>query len=76
LCRVKFPDVLNLNSFIESKFNQDSPSREEDGGIKGDDVSTSDSSIVDEECITNDVKMSNSNHFIHPDQDDEGLLLY
>ncbi|XP_011494719.1 PREDICTED: ubiquitin carboxyl-terminal hydrolase 47 [Ceratosolen solmsi marchali] len=68
--KVAFPDFLNLNSFIDSKSNQESSSHEDDAGIKGDDSSTT-HSTVDEECVLNDVKMSNSNYLNNPNQDDD-----
>lgn len=71
--RVTFPDVLNLNSFIEPMSNQESPSREEDPGmsIKCDDSCTTDSSTMDEECASCDVPLTNSNHLSNHDQEDD-----
>lgn len=74
MCRVTFPDVLNLNTFIESPSNQESPSREEDAGmsVKCDDSITTDSSTMDEtEYASSDIVMSNSNHLSNHDQDDD-----
>lgn len=71
-CRVTFPDVLNLNSFIEIVSNQDSLTQEEDGGmsIKCDDSCTTDSTI-DEECASCDVPLTNSNHLSNHNQEDD-----
>lgn len=71
--RVTFPDVLNLNTFIEPTSNQESPSREEDAGmsVKCDDSCTADSSTIDDEYAPSDIAMSNSNHVTNHDQDDD-----
>ncbi|XP_001599376.2 ubiquitin carboxyl-terminal hydrolase 47 [Nasonia vitripennis] len=72
--KVTFPDVLNLNTFIESSSNKESPLNEEDAGmsVKCDDSITTDSSTMDEtEYASSDIILSNSNHLSNPDQDDD-----
>ncbi|KAJ8666944.1 hypothetical protein QAD02_008606 [Eretmocerus hayati] len=71
--KVTFPDILNLNRFIEITPDQESPSREEDAGmsIKCDDSYTTDSSTIDEDCNSCDIPTMNSNHVSYNDQDDD-----
>ncbi|XP_024942209.1 ubiquitin carboxyl-terminal hydrolase 47 isoform X2 [Cephus cinctus] len=71
--KVTFPDILNLNSFIASASNQESPGGEEDVGlgVKCDDSSTTDSGTLDDECPPCDNSMSNSNYSNNHDQDDD-----
>ncbi|XP_011632644.1 ubiquitin carboxyl-terminal hydrolase 47 [Pogonomyrmex barbatus] len=71
--KVTFPDILNLNSFISSTTSQESPGGEEDIGlgIKYDDSSTTDSGTLDDDCVPCDNSLSNSNHSVSHDQDDD-----
>ncbi|XP_012279277.1 ubiquitin carboxyl-terminal hydrolase 47 [Orussus abietinus] len=71
--KVTFPDILNLNSFITSSTSLESPGGDEDMGlgVKCDDSSTTDSGTLDDECPPCENSMSNGNHSIGHDQDDD-----
>nr|XP_034183817.1 ubiquitin carboxyl-terminal hydrolase 47 [Osmia lignaria]XP_034183826.1 ubiquitin carboxyl-terminal hydrolase 47 [Osmia lignaria]XP_034183833.1 ubiquitin carboxyl-terminal hydrolase 47 [Osmia lignaria]XP_034183840.1 ubiquitin carboxyl-terminal hydrolase 47 [Osmia lignaria]XP_034183850.1 ubiquitin carboxyl-terminal hydrolase 47 [Osmia lignaria]XP_034183856.1 ubiquitin carboxyl-terminal hydrolase 47 [Osmia lignaria]XP_034183865.1 ubiquitin carboxyl-terminal hydrolase 47 [Osmia lignaria] len=70
--KVTFPDILNLNPFISSIPNQESPSSDENIGlVKCDDSSTTDSGTLDDDYVLCENNLSNSNHSTNHDQDDD-----
>ncbi|KAK9300885.1 hypothetical protein QLX08_006588 [Tetragonisca angustula] len=70
--KVTFPDILNLNSFIASMPNQESPSIDENIGLaKCDDNSITDSGTLDDDCPPCENSLPNSNHSTNHDQDDD-----
>lgn len=72
--KVTFPDILNLNPFISSTSNQESPSSDENIGlVKCDDSSTTDSGTLDDDYVLCENNLSNSNHTNHDQDDDEGI---
>ncbi|KAL7307041.1 hypothetical protein TKK_0000784 [Trichogramma kaykai] len=71
--RVEFPEILNLNSFIEPTSNQESPCHTEDAGINSKITDTfPDDNATDDDCSSNDATF-NSNHVNNHDDDDEGI---
>ncbi|XP_068965788.1 ubiquitin carboxyl-terminal hydrolase 47-like isoform X1 [Bombus flavifrons] len=70
--KVTFPDTLNLNSFIASMPNQESPSTDENISLaKCDDNSITDSGTLDDDCPPCENSLPNSNHSTNHDQDDD-----
>ncbi|XP_076386185.1 ubiquitin specific protease 47 isoform X2 [Megachile rotundata] len=70
--KVTFPDILNLNPFISSTPNQETPNSDENIGlVKCDDSSTTDSGTLDDDYVLCENNLSNSNHWTNHDQDDD-----
>ncbi|XP_076171175.1 ubiquitin carboxyl-terminal hydrolase 47-like isoform X2 [Ptiloglossa arizonensis] len=70
--KVTFPDILNLNSFISSTRNQESPGSDENIGlVKCDDGSTTDSGTLDDDYPPCENSLPNSNRSRNHDQDDD-----
>ncbi|XP_076622356.1 ubiquitin specific protease 47 [Colletes latitarsis] len=74
--KVTFPDILNLNPFISSTRNHESPGSDENISlVKCDDGSTTDSGTLDDDYPSCESSLPNSNHSRNHDQDgdDEGI---
>ncbi|XP_053971418.1 ubiquitin carboxyl-terminal hydrolase 47 isoform X2 [Hylaeus anthracinus] len=76
--KVTFPDILNLNPFISSTRNQESPSSDENIDlVKCEDGSTTDNGTLDDDYTPCENSLPNSNHSRNHDHDDddEGIFI-
>ena len=71
--KVTFPDTLNLNTFISTTSNEESPGGDEEdiGLVKCDDSSTTDSGTLDDEYPLCENSLPNSNHSTNHDDDND-----